>query len=138
MHYIKKNLYIENIPIEKIAKKIGTPTYCYSLDKLKLNINNFKKNFKSINPLICFSVKSNSNIYILREIKKMKLGADVVSKGELLKVLKAGIRPIPNQMPFRHCQSPDHAPPLENGEESQSDPLDRRIDRFQIEAEVQT
>ena len=79
--------------MKKLQKKIGTPTYCYSLDKLKLNINNFKKNFKSINPLICFSVKSNSNIYILREIKKMKLGADVVSKGELLKVLKAGIRP---------------------------------------------
>ena len=45
MHYKKNNLYIENIAVEKIAKKIGTPTYCYSLNKLKSNINDFKNNF---------------------------------------------------------------------------------------------
>ena len=57
------------------------------------NINNFKKNFKNINPLICFSVKSNSNLKILSLINKFGLGADVVSKGELLRVLKAKIKP---------------------------------------------
>ena len=93
MNYKKSNLYIENIPVQKIARKFGTPSYCYSLNKLKLNIKNFKKYFRSINPLICFSVKSNSNLKILKEIKKMGIGADVVSKGELIMALKAGISP---------------------------------------------
>ena len=93
MNYKKNNLYIENISAQKIAKKFGTPSYCYSLNKLKFNIRNFNKYFRSINPLLCFSVKSNSNLQILKEIKKMNMGADVVSKGELMMALKAGINP---------------------------------------------
>ena len=93
MNYKKSNLYIENIPVKKIAIKFGTPSYCYSLNKLKSNIKNFKNHFKSINPIICFSVKSNSNLQILQEIKKMGIGADVVSKGEMVMALKAGISP---------------------------------------------
>ena len=75
----------------RLAKKFDTPLYCYSYEKLKRNINNFKNNFKSIDPLICFAVKSNSNVNLLREIKKFGCGADVVSQGELMKALKAGI-----------------------------------------------
>jgi len=93
MNYKKNSLYIENISIQRIAKKFGTPAYCYSLNKLKLNIRNFKKYFISINPLLCFSVKSNSNFQILKEINKMGMGADVVSKGELIMALKSGISP---------------------------------------------
>ena len=93
MNYKKNGLYIENISIQRIAKKFGTPSYCYSLNKLKLNIRNFKKYFRSINPLLCFSVKSNSNFQILKEINKMGMGADVVSKGELIMALKSGISP---------------------------------------------
>ena len=93
MNYKKSNLYIENIPIQKIARNFGTPSYCYSLNKLKSNIKNFRKHFKSISPMICFSVKSNANLQILREIKKMGMGADVVSKGEMMMALKAGISP---------------------------------------------
>ena len=93
MNFKKNKLYIENIEAKNIAKKFGTPSYCYSFNKLKNNIQNFKKNFKSINPLICFSVKSNSNLQILKEIKRFGIGADVVSKGELLIALKAGINP---------------------------------------------
>ncbi len=91
MNYRNNNFYIENVSAQKIIKKFGTPSYCYSLSKIKSNIRNFKKNFRSINPLLCFAVKSNSNIQILKEIKKMGVGADVVSKGELLLALKAGI-----------------------------------------------
>ena len=93
MNFKKNKLYIENIEAKNIARKFGTPSYCYSFNKLKNNIQNFKNNFKSINPLICFSVKSNSNLQILKEIKKFGIGADVVSKGELLIALKAGIDP---------------------------------------------
>ena len=93
MKYKKRHFYIENVSAKIIAKKFGTPSYVYSYDKIKNNINNFKKNFKTINPLICFSVKSNSNLKILNLINKFGLGADVVSKGELLIALKAKIKP---------------------------------------------
>jgi len=93
MRYNKKKLFIESISVHNIAKKFGTPAYCYSYSKLKENINNFKKNFRSFSPLICFSVKSNTNMNLIKEIKKFGLGADVVSKGELILALKAGVNP---------------------------------------------
>ena len=88
-----KQLTIENINFRSLVQKYGTPAYCYSYSKLKENINNFKQNFKSFSPLICFSVKSNTNLNIIKEIKKFGLGADVVSKGELMLALKAGVSP---------------------------------------------
>ena len=94
MNYIKirKNgLWVENTPAQKLAKKYKTPFYCYSLSQIKSNFYNFKNSFKTIKPLICFSVKSNSNLAILKELKKLGSGADVVSIGELLKAKKAGI-----------------------------------------------
>jgi len=93
MKYKKRHFYIENVSAEQIAKQFGTPSYVYSYDKIKNNIYNFKKNFKTINPLICFSVKSNSNLKILSLINKFGLGTDVVSKGELMRALKAKIKP---------------------------------------------
>ena len=93
MKYINKCLSIEKIKVEDIAKKFGTPIYCYSYKQLKENINNFKKNFKSFSPLICFAIKSNTNVNLIKEIKKFGLGADVVSVGELMIALRAGIDP---------------------------------------------
>ena len=93
MKYINKKLTIEKVSVENIAKKFGTPSYCYSYKQLKENINNFKKNFRSFSPLICFAVKSNNNINLIREIKKLRLGADVVSIGELMMAIKSGISP---------------------------------------------
>ena len=93
MKYINKNLTIEKVNVQKIAKKFGTPTYCYSHKRLTENIKNFKKNFSSFSPLICFAVKSNTNVNLIREIRKLGLGADVVSMGELMMALKAGIDP---------------------------------------------
>ena len=93
MKYIDRKLTIDNVNFLDIAKKFNTPTYCYSYNRLKDNINNFKNNFKSFSPLICFAVKSNTNVNLIREIKKFGLGADVVSMGELMMALKAGINP---------------------------------------------
>ena len=93
MRYKNRHFYIENVSAEKIARQFGTPSYVYSYNKIKNNIFDFKNNFKTINPLICFSVKSNSNLKILSLINKFGLGADVVSKGELLIALKAKIKP---------------------------------------------
>ena len=94
MNYIKlrkNNLCVESIPVQKLAKRYRTPFYCYSLSQIKNNFNTFKNVFKTVRPLICFSLKSNSNLTILRELKKIGSGADVVSIGELLKAKKAGI-----------------------------------------------
>ena len=91
MKYIDKKLNIEKVEVESISQKYGTPAYCYSYSQLKENINNFKKSFKSFSPLICFAVKSNTNVNLIREIKKFGLGADVVSMGELMMAIKAGI-----------------------------------------------
>jgi diaminopimelate decarboxylase len=93
MKYKNKKLNIENVSVQKIAKIYGTPTYCYSYNNPKENIKKFKKSFKSFSPLICFAIKSNTNVNLIKEIKKFGLGADVVSIGELMMALKAGINP---------------------------------------------
>ena len=93
MKYINKRLTVERVNFHRIAKKFGTPFYCYSYSKLSKNVNKFKENFKSFSPLICFAVKSNTNVNLIREIKKFGLGADVVSLGELMIAIKAGIKP---------------------------------------------
>jgi len=93
MKYINKKLTIEKVNLQNIAKRYGTPAYCYSYNQLKKNINNFRNNFKSFDPLICFAIKSNSNVNLIKEIKKFGLGADVVSIGELMMSIKAGINP---------------------------------------------
>ena len=87
----KNNLCVENIAAQKLVKKYKTPFYCYSFSQLRSNFHNFEKAFRSIKPIICFSVKSNANLAILKELKKLGSGADVVSIGELLKAKKAGI-----------------------------------------------
>ncbi len=91
MRYKNNNYFIENISLNKLAIKYSTPLYCYSYNKLRSNIINFFTHFKKFSPLVCFAIKSNTNINLIREIKKFGLGADVVSKGELMLALKAGI-----------------------------------------------
>jgi diaminopimelate decarboxylase len=93
MKYVNNTLSVEKVKIQAIAKKFGTPIYCYSYKQLKENINNFKKSFISFAPLICFAVKSNTNVNLIKEIRKLGLGADVVSIGELMMALKAGVDP---------------------------------------------
>ncbi len=94
MNYIrvrKNNLCIERTTAQKLIKTYKTPFYCYSLSQLRNNFYKFKNDFKKIKPIICFSVKSNANLAILKELKRLGSGADVVSIGELLKAKKAGI-----------------------------------------------
>tara|TARA_Y100000816_G_scaffold288495_1_gene273174 strand:+ start:205 stop:1419 length:1215 start_codon:yes stop_codon:yes gene_type:complete len=93
MKYINNVFTVEKCKLNKVLKKFETPIFCYSEKKINENINNFKNNFKSFSPIICFSTKSNSNLEILKQIKRNGLGADVVSKGELMIALKAGISP---------------------------------------------
>ena len=93
LNYKGQNLFIDNISIKGITRKNITPFYVYSYKKIKDNFQTFYNYFKRVNPLVCFSVKSNSNVSILTELGKLGSGADVVSEGELLKALKAKINP---------------------------------------------
>jgi len=88
-----KKLYLNNIKLENILKKKETPFYIYSFDQIKQNIKQIKSSFRNFKPLICYAIKANSNLSILKELKKNNLGADVVSIGELKLALKAGIKP---------------------------------------------
>jgi len=91
--YFKEKLFTENTSVLNIAKKNKTPFYLYSEEQIKENYINFSKIFKNVNPLICFAAKANTNLTIMRMLGKLGSGADVVSGGELLKALKAGIKP---------------------------------------------
>ena len=93
IRYRKNNLFVENVSVRKLVTKLSTPFYLYSESNIIENFKSFSNNFKKTKPLICFSVKANSNIQILKVLKKMGSGADVVSGGELLKVIKSGIKP---------------------------------------------
>ncbi len=93
IRYKKNNLFVENVSVRKLASKLSTPFYLYSEGNIIENYKSFSNNFKKSNPLICFSVKANSNIQILKVLKKRGSGADVVSGGELLKAIKSGIKP---------------------------------------------
>ena len=89
----KNNLFVENVSVKKLTSKFSTPFYLYSEGSIIENYKSFSNNFKKSKPLICFSVKANSNIQILKVLKKLGSGADVVSGGELLKAIKSGIKP---------------------------------------------
>ena len=91
--YFGEKLFIENTSVLNIVKKNKTPFYLYSEKQIKENYLNFAKTFRNINPLICFAAKANTNLTIMRKLGKLGSGADVVSGGELLKALKAGIKP---------------------------------------------
>ena len=93
LRYVGNNLFVEKLSIKNILKKNKTPFYIYSESQIAFNFLKFANIFKKTDPLICFAAKSNSNLNILRVLGKLGAGADVVSGGELLKALKAGIRP---------------------------------------------
>lgn len=94
MHLFKyKNgeLYAEDVPVRKLASEFGTPLYIYSYKTLLNNFNAYREAFNSFPHIICFALKANSNVAIIRLFAKNGGGADVVSGGELFRALKAGI-----------------------------------------------
>ena len=91
--YKNNKLYCEDVDLQDIAMQYGTPCYVYSKKTLERHVDVYKKAFKSKDNLICFSVKSLSNISILEFINKKGCGFDVVSGGELKRVLHVGADP---------------------------------------------
>jgi len=92
-HYQDNELYCEGVRVSEIAEKFGTPLYIYSRKTLLDHYRKIKQAFRSINPLICFSVKANSNLALLKVLANQGAGMDVVSGGELYKALKVGVNP---------------------------------------------
>ena len=94
-HFVYKDtdLYCEDLSVAYIADQIGTPFYLYSYSTIKRHFQVFNNAFKSLDHLTCFSLKSNSNLAILRLLALEGGGADIVSGGELFRALRAGITP---------------------------------------------
>ncbi|UCF86847.1 MAG: diaminopimelate decarboxylase [Nitrospiraceae bacterium] len=89
--YKNSELYAEGVPIKRIVKNVGTPLYIYSHKTLLRHFHAFRDAFNGYPHIICFALKANSNIAILRLLAKEGCGADVVSGGELYTALKSGI-----------------------------------------------
>ena len=92
-HYVNNELYCEDIPVSTVAGEVGTPFYIYSHATLLRHFSAFDQAFSDIKHLTCFSVKSNSNLAVLRLFAREGGGADIVSGGELFRALKAGVDP---------------------------------------------
>ena len=91
--YQDKELYCEDVPIKKIAEKIGTPFYLYSYATLRRHYFAFNSAFESVNRLICYSAKANTNRAILNLFARLGCGLDIVSGGELYRGISAGFLP---------------------------------------------
>ncbi len=91
LKFKKNDLFIENISIKKLAKKFSTPFYCYSSNTIIQKYKKFELPFRNSDTIICYAVKANPNIAILKILSNLGAGAEVVSAGELRRALKAGI-----------------------------------------------
>lgn len=83
-------LYCENIRFTDLANQFGTPLYVYSQQALNQAFTDYQTAFAALNPLICYAVKANSNLSIIRHFARLGCGFDIVSGGELARVLAAG------------------------------------------------
>ena len=92
-YYKNGELYCEDVPVKRIIDEVGTPAYIYSTKAFTERLKQIQEAFAEVNPLICYSVKSCSNIHILRLLAQNGAGADIVSGGELYRAITAGIPP---------------------------------------------
>ena len=91
--YRQGRLHAEEIPVEDLARKFGTPLYVYSKATLTRHFEAFDSAFSSLPHITCYSVKANSNLCVLRLLASLGAGMDIVSGGELHRALKAGVAP---------------------------------------------
>jgi len=91
--YIDNELFCEDVPVSDVAHEVGTPFYLYSHATLRQHFRAFDDAFADIKHMTCFSMKSNSNLAVLKLLAMEGGGVDIVSGGELYRALKAGIAP---------------------------------------------
>jgi diaminopimelate decarboxylase len=91
--YRDRQLYCEDVPVAELADRFGTPLYVYSQSTILDGLKSLRSAFADVNPLVCYSVKANSNLGILKVMAEHGGGFDVVSGGELHRVKLAGGEP---------------------------------------------
>lgn len=94
-HFEYKNgeLHAEQVPVARIAQSVGTPFYCYASATLERHYRVFAEALSGLDATICFAVKANPNLAVVRTLAELGAGADVVSEGELRRALAAGVPP---------------------------------------------
>jgi len=91
--YKNGELYCEGVSVRQIVKKTGTPVYIYSYRTFVEHVQKIQKAFRKIKPLICYSIKANSNLAILKTLISKGIGLDIVSGGELYRAKRVGCPP---------------------------------------------
>lgn len=91
--YKNNELHCEDVPVSAVAQRVGTPFYLYSSRTLASHFRAFDRAFSNVPHLICFAVKANPSMALLRLLGREGAGADIVSGGELFRALRAGIDP---------------------------------------------
>lgn len=89
--YRAGELHAEEVPLPRIAEAVGTPFYCYSATGMERQYRRFAAAFSDRPALVCFAVKANSNLAVIRTLARLGAGADVVSEGEFRRALAAGV-----------------------------------------------
>ncbi len=84
-------LHAEGVPLPQIAQAVGTPLYCYASATLTRHYRVFAEALAHLDPLVCYAVKANSNLAVLRTLSNLGAGADVVSEGEMVRALAAQV-----------------------------------------------
>src|SRR5687768_4651549 len=88
--YVQGRLHCENVDLEALAAQHGSPLYVYSKETITDHFSRLDKSLDTLDHLICYAVKANSNLAILNTIAELGGGFDIVSGGELFRVLQAG------------------------------------------------
>src|SRR5213080_2005013 len=88
--YRDRALFCEDVPVRTLAEVYGTPLYVYSKATLLHHLRQIQSAFAEVNPLVCYSIKTNGNIHLCRVMAEAGSGFDVTSGGELYRALAAG------------------------------------------------
>ncbi len=91
--YRQDELFAEDVPVARIAAEVGTPCYVYSLATLRRHYRVFDEAFRAVPHVVCYSMKANSNLAVVRAFAREGSGFDIVSGGELYRALQAGADP---------------------------------------------
>ena len=113
--YRENQLYCEDVPVARLAEEYGTPLYVYSGTMIVDALKTLQEAYAEVDPLVCYSVKANSNLGVLRLLNGHGSGFDVVSGGELFRVLKAGGDPAKTVFAGVGKSDPEIAQAIEAG-----------------------
>ena len=92
-HFRDGELFCEGIPLESLGRSFGTPLFVYSTKTIRDHVTAIHDAFTTVSPLVCYAVKANSNLALLKLLHSLGCGFDIVSVGELERVLRIGAAP---------------------------------------------